>query len=265
MIFASDLDRTLIYSNNFLKYKPVDATVVEKHGDRNISHMTNRAVKLLKKINSKILFIPTTTRSLEKFRRIGIFQDYIHPKYSIVANGGIILKNDCIDLNWQRIISGKMSNIPSPKEVLNKCKAFEGAEGFSSFRYCDDLFLYNVLKLESTDKRTIYELKALVNRMGYTLTQNGRKIYILPHLLNKWEPLKYIMEIEGEEHIICAGDSALDFPMLCNSTYGIIPSHGELYNFYKSVIETSSNMHFTEKKGIISSNEFLENILELIS
>jgi hydroxymethylpyrimidine pyrophosphatase-like HAD family hydrolase len=265
MIFASDLDRTLIYSKKFLTPDLIDITVVEERNYEALSHMTNKAIALLCLINEKLFFVPTTTRSLEQYNRINIFQNQIQPKYAIVANGGILLVNNCIDLNWAKVIKERLSTVTSPMDIIKKCEFFLKDETINSYRCCDDLFIYAVLKTNNLNLEKYKVLELLVTQLGYTVTRNGRKIYIIPSFLNKWEPIKNIMAKEQDNHLIAAGDSILDLPMLSKAKYGVIPSHGELHISFKETIKTMNHLHFTNNTGIKSSEEFLEDILSLIS
>ncbi|WP_315115171.1 HAD family hydrolase [uncultured Clostridium sp.] len=265
MIFASDLDRTLIYSNFFLEPHMINVIPVERKDDKNISHMTINSIKLLSLINEKLLFIPTTTRSLEQYKRISIFHETIPVKYAVVANGGIILKNGEIDLKWKEIISSKMKTLISPKDLIKLCSFFLDSNYIKSYRCCDDLFLYAVLKSDFINSEDFHRLVSLANEHGYIATRNNKKVYIIPKFINKWAPLEYIMTIENENQIISAGDSFLDLPMLHNSMYGIVPFHGELQNLYKDKLAMHDNIYFTKEQGLLSSEEFLKNILKLVS
>jgi hydroxymethylpyrimidine pyrophosphatase-like HAD family hydrolase len=265
MIFASDLDRTLIYSKKFLIQGLTGITVVEEKNHEALSHMSNESINLLSLINEKLFFVPTTTRSLEQYNRIGIFQNQIRTKYAIVANGGILLKNNCIDLNWAGIIKEKLANLTKPMELIKECEFFLKDETINSYRCCDNLFIYAVLKSNNVNMEKYSSLQALTKQLNYTVTRNGRKIYIIPNFLNKWEPIKHIMNLEQDKHLIAAGDSILDLPMLLNATYGVIPLHGELHDDLKEKLTHMKNLHFTTNQGIMSSNEFLEDILSMIS
>ncbi|HJV17288.1 MAG TPA: hypothetical protein VJ546_07900, partial [Bacillales bacterium] len=67
MIFATDLDRTLIYSNRALEEfgAPEKSALlpVEKKDEKWISFMTKASFDLLKEIYNRFLFIPVTTRT----------------------------------------------------------------------------------------------------------------------------------------------------------------------------------------------------------
>jgi len=265
MIFASDLDRTLIYSSFFLKSDITNTVPVELKAEKEISHMTEKSLKLLSLINEKVLFIPITTRSLEQFKRISIFNDTIPLKYAVVANGAIILKNGEVDLYWQNHILSQMNSLISPIELIEKCRFFLDSEYIKSYRCCDDLFLYAVLKSDKLDSSDFNNLIEIADKEGYLVSKNNKKVYIIPKFINKWSPLKYIMELEGEDEIIAAGDSYLDLPLLNNSLHGMVPYHGELQRLYRDNLMEHKSIYYTKEEGLLASDEFLENVLELIS
>ncbi|MDR2137476.1 MAG: hypothetical protein LBO68_04225, partial [Synergistaceae bacterium] len=67
MIFASDLDNTLIHS--YKRALPSDICVERKDG-RALSFMTPRGRRMLQKARERCCFVPVTTRSLEQYRRL---------------------------------------------------------------------------------------------------------------------------------------------------------------------------------------------------
>ena len=99
MIFASDLDRTLIYSNRLLtkNHLPVPIRNVEVYNGREISYMTEKAIALLRELADEMMFIPVTTRTVEQYHRIALFREEIRPTYAITCNGGVVLNNGNVD------------------------------------------------------------------------------------------------------------------------------------------------------------------------
>ncbi len=66
-IFNSDLDNTLVYS-----YKHnigSDKINVEIYNDREISYITKRTSMLLNSVTKIITFVPTTTRTVEQYKK----------------------------------------------------------------------------------------------------------------------------------------------------------------------------------------------------
>ena len=264
MIFASDLDRTLIYSKSFIKDEMKDVFPVERKDEIDLSYMSEKSIALLSLLSNKTTFVPVTSRSLEQFRRVFFIKENLTYKYAIVANGGILLKDDKIDLTWKGNIEKQMAEIVPPEEFLLKLDTFLKNPEINSFRCCDKLFIYIVLKTEYIEDGYVESLEELCNMHGYGTVKNNRKIYIIPFFINKWAPLKYIMEMEQESEVFSAGDSILDLPMLKNSTKGFVPAHGELNNDYRNIFAENKNLQCTKENGIYASEEFLDIINKMI-
>lgn len=96
-IFATDLDRTLIYSNRAFDNNN-HFICVEHINAKEITYMTQESIRLLHKLKEKVMIIPVTTRSIEQFKRVTIVSD---SKYAITSNGGTILKNGKILKEWK--------------------------------------------------------------------------------------------------------------------------------------------------------------------
>lgn len=56
-------------------------------------------------------FIPVTTRTIEQFQRITLFQNEIIPEYAITSNGGNILHNGKQDVTWNKEIKKNFSRM----------------------------------------------------------------------------------------------------------------------------------------------------------
>ena len=75
ILFASDLDQTLIFSEKFneMKKSTLDVetlAVIESINHEKSAFMHPIALTLLQEISSRILFIPATTRTILQFSRI---------------------------------------------------------------------------------------------------------------------------------------------------------------------------------------------------
>jgi hypothetical protein len=103
MMFASDLDRTLIYSKRAVQEflgDISDLKQVEIKGDKALSFMTFQAYELLWDIATRTLFVPITTRSNEQFNRLSLLGEIPH-LYTVTANGAHLFTKE----SW--INSGK--------------------------------------------------------------------------------------------------------------------------------------------------------------
>ena len=83
LLFHADLDNTLIYSyrRNLGEHK----VNVEIYDQREVSFMTKKTQELLKQVAKNTMFVPTTTRTIEQYKRIQL--GIQEPKYALVCNG----------------------------------------------------------------------------------------------------------------------------------------------------------------------------------
>jgi len=127
ILFASDLDRTLIYSKNSRgqEVNEQDYAAVEWIDEKPTAFMTNRGLQLFQHIASSINFIPVTTRTAEQYNRItGLFHTIEKPKYAIVSNGAVILENGNALTEWSdKVIEQMQQNSTSIEHVLPQLEA----------------------------------------------------------------------------------------------------------------------------------------------
>lgn len=267
MIFASDLDSTLIYSSrhcNLINEK--ELLPVDFYNNNKCSFITKPIQDKLEHINESMLFIPVTTRSPEQYSRMKYFYDVIKPKYAVVANGGIILKNGNELKAWSDISSAKLNKVISTRTMIKLCSFFLESDFVKSYKTCEDLFIYSILdedKLASNFSKGAIDLdyfeilRSFCLTHGYNLSKQGKKVYIVPSCINKYDPINYIMQLENINVYICAGDSLLDYPMIQHSNYGIVPSHGELLKTH-SVKKLDDSVYITKTSGIFAGEEILD-------
>lgn len=224
MIFATDLDRTLIYSHKFLNgIKEEDILLVESLEGKEISFMSRQAVKQLNKLKKFVTIVPVTTRTIKQFQRVKIFA---MQKYAIVANGAIILENGKPLQEWNEIVDAMLetyrplfeniiSLLQNQKCIIRKPEVLENAFIFTktdNANECEHLLL---------DK---LDLKL------WNISIQGKKVYILPKEITKENALDFLKDkVLKDNFVISAGDSILDKGMLEYADYAILPKHGTLY------------------------------------
>ena len=146
MIFASDLDSTLIYSSRHCNLIDEEKLIpVDFYNNCSSSFITKSMQDKLEHINESMLFIPVTTRSKEQYMRIKYFYDIIKPKYAVVANGGIILKNGIELKAWSDISSAKIKEVVSINTMIKLCSFFLESYFVKSYKTCEDLFIYSIV------------------------------------------------------------------------------------------------------------------------
>ena len=89
MMFASDLDGTLIYSKRRFGEETLNVSVrnVEVYNGREISFMTEKAIALLRELSDEMMFVPVTTRTVEQYNRSRYFmkKSVLHTRLLVMA------------------------------------------------------------------------------------------------------------------------------------------------------------------------------------
>lgn len=236
-IFATDLDRTLIYSNRAFDNNN-HFICVEHINAKEITYMTQESISLLHKLKEKVMIIPVTTRSIEQFKRVTIVSD---SKYAITSNGGTILKNGKILKEWKRHISQQLKSIdfneplkhsPIPLTVI------------------DDVFYYAVIE-------NITPINEYLSRLpeDWHWTIQGKKLYIIPKIVSKENALRYLISLLNPTKTITAGDGQLDINFITLGDLQLVPEQSEAYKLLKN------HSIKTIPSGIDNVPKLLNNVL----
>lgn len=246
MIFATDLDRTTIYSKIFLDEK-LPSECMEILNDKPISYMTKSAIKLLNELVQKDKIIPVTTRSIEQYKRVKPFQSC---RYAITSNGGTILYNGQILEEWEvkicDIVKEHLHQMEYMMEEIEKQEFF-----INKPKLVDDKFIFT--KTNNVLKCCAY-LKQLVNP-AFQISIQNQKVYIIPNKISKVGALKFLKQKLKEKELIVAGDSNLDVDMLNLADIAIIPGHSTLK------IENPNTIYLSSK-GLKAGEDILEMVME---
>ncbi len=216
MLFASDLDNTLIHSYKNAKSGDV---CVEVKDQKELSFMSSSAHMLLKKVATECIFVPLTTRSLEQYKRIDLG---VKPKYAVVAHGALLIVDDQIDEQWASE-TRRIFNKPLPQ--IRECDLLY------DIRYVDTFFLFS-----KSDRPigAVKHLKAMIDTSKFEVCSVRNKVYIFPIGFNKGVALERLKRRLQCDKVICAGDSVLDVSMLEIADVAISPK-GLQFNSLKSV------------------------------
>lgn len=223
MLFATDLDRTLIYSKTFIEGVDCISCIEVKADGTEVAYMTNSAIRKLKTLMAHGLqIIPVTTRSVTQYKRIKLSQNF---EYAITTNGGTILHNGDIFQPWEDYI--QKNHVLSEQQYQDMAKLITQlptivkpatiVDGKFVFAKTDDVVSCNT------------HLSQVVNRDIWHYTIQGRKVYIIPKGITKGNALNYLVKHLGITQTIAAGDGKLDVDFLKVANYKITPLHGEIY------------------------------------
>ena len=258
MIFASDLDRTLIYSKKFIKECDIEEVMEAEVDDgKVISYMSSKAFQMLEKISKRVHFVPVTTRTMKQYERIGLLRK-IHHNYAIVANGGTIIKDGKVDEQWKSIVQKRLDG-----ECISLCEAMDRFKSISSpvwvkkTRTADDLFFYNIVDTQMVPMDELSDFEKEMEECGWRMVHHSRKLYFIPKCVSKGDALLHISKkIDGFRDVISCGDSVLDIEMAGVSRCFISPLHAEIYKSMGDIAK-DINIAFTNQSGIKSSEEIL--------
>ena len=92
-VLTTDLDRTFIFSKQTASCSDSELVCIEKLDGQNLSYISKNVQMLMNRLDATQLIIPVTTRSLKQYERIEVFQKAYIPKFTIAANGGVVLKD----------------------------------------------------------------------------------------------------------------------------------------------------------------------------
>ena len=261
MLFACDLDRTLIYSPAAAGEHASELIVIERKDDEVISCVTERILLLLSEVRQKSLFVPVTTRTTEQYLRVDLFTGDDVPDWAVTANGGNILRNGVALPDWRSNVETMIRERSLPLlEMQDKVDKLLPEKAIILSRHAEELFFYYVVERNMLSHELLSDLNNLANGCNWQVSLQGRKLYFLPAILRKDLALQEIATQTSEKTLIAAGDSLLDLDMLLAADKAICPSHGEIY------MRKLENLHavFTANEGIRAGEDILAQVLEWI-
>lgn len=231
ILYASDLDRTLIFSKRFIDesnfkgaYELVETKTNEDGSIEKISYMSPSVKEGIQELNNndQITFVPVTSRSLEEYNRVKL--GFV-PEYAIVANGGLILHNGEIVKEWSEYIRKNVS-LPRLMQLSMELSEFKSLDPDRMPRLIDGCYLFT-----KTFHHKKFDEEADAISVAYEdidFTRQNNKCYLIPKCFSKQVALRWLWNKLNKPYIIASGDSQLDLPMLTLANKAIIPDHGAL-------------------------------------
>ncbi|MGD9959092.1 hypothetical protein [Nocardioides sp.] len=230
LLIASDLDRTLIYSAAAMTLgEPVpDPRCVEVLDGREISFISPVALAGLAALSQRVAFVPTTTRTAAQFQRIDL--PGVRHDMAITTNGGRLLLSGQPCPDWDREVADRLAGSASYDEAAVALAGVLDQPWVLKIRDAERLFVYTVLERSGCDPDWFEELEAVATGLGWTLSVQGRKAYVVPAALTKEAALAEVVRRCGATQVVAAGDSLLDRGLLECADVAIRPAHGELHD-----------------------------------
>ncbi|AET59284.1 hydrolase (had superfamily) protein [Paenibacillus terrae HPL-003] len=265
MIYASDLDQTLIYSKRSLGV-PLESPGLlpaEHMEGETAAFISAQALQLLKTLSKDVIFMPVTTRTMAQYRRITVFQTELVPAYAVTSNGGNIIVGGEVDREWNRRIHEQVrrdgANAEEARHVFGQVLH---EDWVVSERFCDELFYAFVIERDRMPLEQVLEKARIMREMGWEVSIQGRKVYLVPAAVNKQAAVEHIRNLTDGGPIVASGDSLLDRCLLDYADYAIAPRHGELYR-EQLRDELEVNYRFTEGSGVYAADEIMAYVHEV--
>jgi hypothetical protein len=260
-LVACDLDQTLIYSRRAFRLPAgadePDLTVVEIYDGGPAGFVTSRAAAGLAQLAQAAQLVPVTTRTLEQYRRIDLG---VRPRHAVTANGGALLVDGAPDPAWERTVRGRLADAGSPlEEVLRLAEQVADPAWVRTMRVADGYFVYLVAH-ERHVIPDLTELETALLAVGWTVSVQGRKVYLVPAALTKQAALAEVVRRVGPAAVAAAGDSLLDAGMLEFADVAVRPAHGELHD---AGFERP-HLRVTTEAGLLGGEQLVQTLLVVI-
>ncbi|MEA2234667.1 MAG: hypothetical protein QOD83_4483 [Solirubrobacteraceae bacterium] len=231
VLFASDLDRTLIYP---LRSLPMgqSATVIEHHHGRGVTVATDEALRALRELAARDAFVPVTTRSRMQLERISPVWQLAVQGWAICSDGATLLHQGSVDPDWCAQVDDICAASAPLEEGLEVFKREVGSPGTASWVAtlydCDRRFLYATIV--DAEKPVGLEERAQLAfaPLRWKALRHGRKLYAMPAGIGKGPAVRYLCERLGVETLLAAGDSVLDSEVMRDADVAWCPCDAEL-------------------------------------
>ena len=261
-LIATDLDRTMIFSKAAMgpeQFAALDLRCVEIHEDAPLSYMTAEAVDLLGSLAASAPVVPVTTRTPKQYKRIALPGSPF--RHAVVSSGGRIITDGTDDKAWRRHIDTQLSGAGADLDtVVAELRSRIDQSWVKKLRIADDLFCYLVVRTERQPAGFLADWTGWCAQRGWTVSQQGRKIYAQPATVTKSAALAAVRSrliddgtLAAGAPVLAAGDGLLDADMLEAADRGIRPAHGELHELGFA----REHVRVTESSGALAGEEIL--------
>lgn len=275
IIFASDLDNTLIHSKRgTMKYLedvggeyefpnnlPNNTIVVERKNGVPSACMSKKSIEMLTDINKKIIFIPTTTRTIDLYNRIHIFKEIV-PEYAIVSNGGTILHHGEILEEWKVEMEKRLETITDKFIIKEKFNEIADETWVAELKDADGFFWYTHIKKDEIPTAIFNQFTEWLSIQGWTYSLQERKLYFIPNEVTKEAAVEFLRSKLKVEKVVTAGDSTLDLGMVLAFEHGFALMDGTIKEVEEQVIHHKTLIH---ERSFFATEQLLKSVCDIVS
>lgn len=221
MIFAADLDRTLIFSQKRLDPAGPATVPAEWREDKPFGFMTPEALRTLLALARRTAFFVNTLRGLEQARRVG-FVNAGRCKYLALQNGLYLYCNGAEDRDWSAHVRRTVSALPldlsgGAARVLAQLPGIRCLS--KQYEYLAVFFVEE----NTFDDLACGQLADELAGLGWSLCRQRAKLYLSPLAIHKGAVLERVRDWEEGARAVGFGDSGFDLPMLraCQAAWSL--------------------------------------------
>ncbi|PPH97814.1 hypothetical protein C5C56_11715 [Rathayibacter sp. AY1D1] len=235
-----DLDRTLIHSATAAEGVIDALAVVERIDGRASAYAPPTLARDLIDLASLAAVVPTTTRSVAQLARVTLF-DSVPTRFRIAANGGVLLEDGSPVEAWsRRVLDAVAAGGTSVSLVRERTAALVPT---ATVRIVDGVFVYAVLAAADQAEAARGRLLAFAEDIEWRCSRQGRKVYLVPHAVEKSTAMSEVARRLGADLILAAGDAELDRLMLGAADHAVVPAHADVLRPPGVVATLSSGPH----------------------
>lgn len=260
ILFTSDLDGTLIYSQRYLNELNLTNLCVEYYQEKPLSFMTAKAFEDLGILSNLIHFVPITSRTQMQLERIQL-PDH---QFDLFENGMRLLVNGIEDSTWhdERLKECKKNGI-SKEEVADGL--LEILSNFSPDISIDNSIRFlasgNFIFIKGSVFENPYmlfeEIISYSKKIGWKTDVQASKLYVYHPLADKSVGALKFREKMKAKILITAGNADTDAELVKSASIGFIPNNALLKLQDESVITT-------DNEGVRAGEEIIAKILNRV-
>lgn len=229
VLYMTDLDRTLIFSYRYIEQNNVPENIPKvavefkkTKPEEALSYMAESVQNKLIEINKLegVSFIPTTTRSVEEYKRVYLG---FEPEWAITSNGGCILHYGEQDKDYRDYVRSKLDF----GELTALSMDLSDLESINhSIRVIDGCYLFTKT---SNEQRFDAEAEHLSHvYTNWDFTRQEKKCYMIPKHFSKQVAARWLWNKLGKPYIVASGDNQLDLPLLALADKAVVPENSFL-------------------------------------